>query len=224
MSKILFYDTETTGLPLFKERSDDPRQPHIVQCAAALVDSETRAVLASMNLVAKPIGWTIPDEVAAIHGITTERAEAIGVNETTVLLALLGLWAQADVRVGHNESFDARIVRIAIKRLLGDDELADRWKDGAAECTERMATTIMKMAPTARMNGGNKMPKLAEAVEFFLGRELVGAHSAEADCVACMDVYFAIRDREAGAASASSTVVTVDQATADAITANRPTP
>ena len=32
------FDTETTGLPLFSERSSDPRQPHCVQLAYELVD------------------------------------------------------------------------------------------------------------------------------------------------------------------------------------------
>lgn len=36
--KAIVYDTETTGLPLFSQPSEDPRQPHIVQLAAIVVD------------------------------------------------------------------------------------------------------------------------------------------------------------------------------------------
>lgn len=44
MKTALFYDTETTGLPL----SEHPDQPHIVQLAAILVDLDTRREIASM--------------------------------------------------------------------------------------------------------------------------------------------------------------------------------
>jgi len=37
MRLAVFFDSETTGLPLFNEPSEDPRQPHIVQLAACLV-------------------------------------------------------------------------------------------------------------------------------------------------------------------------------------------
>ena len=74
MTLAIFYDTETSGLPLFKEPSEDPRQPHIVQLAACLVDLDTGQTVSSMDVIVRPNGWTIPDNVAAIHGITTERA------------------------------------------------------------------------------------------------------------------------------------------------------
>ena len=74
MNIALVYDTETTGLPLFREPSESPAQPHLVQLGASLVDLDTRSVLSSIDVIVKPDGWTIPDEVAAIHGITNEKA------------------------------------------------------------------------------------------------------------------------------------------------------
>lgn len=196
--KILFYDKETSGLPLFSEPSTDPRQPHICQLGALLVDSESRKVIQSLDLIAKPDGWIIPDEVAAIHGITTEHARQVGVDEQILVIALLDLWRACDLRVGHNESFDARIQRIAIKRFLDDDDLADEWKAGESACTANMATPIMKMAATPKMVASGrrypKKPKLIEAYEHFMGNPMEEAHTAMADARACMEVYFAIKD------------------------------
>lgn len=201
MRTILFYDTETTGLPLFSEPSEDPRQPHIVQLAAKLVDSDTRKTIASIDLIARPDGWTIPDDVADIHGITTQHALAVGVPERLIVEALLHLYeckgGQPVTRCGHNESFDARMVRIAMMRfgLAGPDE----WKVGASWCTALMSTPIMKLPPTERMvatgRKGPKMPKLSEAYKFFTGKELENAHSALADVDACAAVHWAIQDR-----------------------------
>jgi len=202
MNLALFYDTETTGLPLFKEPSNDPRQPHIVQLGAILVDLDTRKTISALDVIVKPAGWTIPDDIAAIHGITTDYAADTGIPEPMAVEMLLKMYEQAGFRVAHNESFDCRIVRIACKRFFGDD-CADKWKTGAANCTAVLSTPIMKLPPTEKMLAvGRKHPKtptLAEAYSFFTGRELENAHSAMADTLACRDVYFAILDRNGGA-------------------------
>jgi DNA polymerase-3 subunit epsilon len=114
--RAIFLDTETQGLPLFSEPSEHPRQPHIVQLAALLVDVETRKTLASLDLVINPVDWEIPDDVAKIHGITTEYARDVGVREEHAVELLIQLWKRADFRVAHNEQFDARIVKIALHR------------------------------------------------------------------------------------------------------------
>ncbi|ASC68624.1 DNA polymerase III subunit epsilon [Achromobacter denitrificans] len=205
MNKKLFYDTETTGLPRFKDPSDHPGQPHIVQLAAALVDMDSREVIASMDVIVRPDGWIIPDEVAAVHGITTEHAAAVGVPESLALSMFLELWG-GRTRIGHNEQFDARIIRIAQHRageLEGDLE---RWKSSAAECTARLATPIVKCPPTAKMLAAGrthyKTANLSEAVLHFTGKPLEDAHSAMADVRGCMDVYFAIQDMLNGAPGA----------------------
>lgn len=51
MNLALFYDTETQGLPLFKEPSEHPSQPHIVQLAACLLDLDTRKTIAGMDVI-----------------------------------------------------------------------------------------------------------------------------------------------------------------------------
>lgn len=195
MNLKLFYDTETTGLPDFKAPSESAHQPHIVQLAALLVDMDTRETIQSMDVIIRPGGWTIPDEVAAVHGITTQHALDVGIPESMAVSMFMELWSGRN-RVAHNQQFDARIVRIALMRYV-DTEAADIWKEGAAECTAIMATPICQLPPTAKMvrAGFNKFktPNLGEAYRHFTGNELVNAHSAMADVLACRDVYFAIK-------------------------------
>lgn len=196
MTRAVFFDTETTGLPLFKEPSDHPGQPHIVQLGACLVDLDTWAVLSTIDVICRPEGWTIPDDVAAIHGITTEMAADLGVPESLAVEMLLDLVGDR-VRIAHNETFDARIVRIACKRFFEETQ-ADQWKDGKAECTALLSTPILKLPPTAKMRAAgrhhHKTANLGEAYRFFTGRELVGAHSALVDVHACIEVYRAIKE------------------------------
>jgi DNA polymerase III subunit epsilon len=203
MKTALFYDTETTGLPLFSEPSDHPGQPHIAQLAACLVDLDTRKTIASMDVIIKPEGWTIPDDVAAIHGITTEHAMEVGIPEGMAVAMFLELW-QERLRIAHNESFDARILRIALKRHLDSiptdsgKTLSDIWKAGESKCTQILSTKIIKLPPTPKMIAAKrfhqKSPNLGEAYQHFTGKALDNAHSAMADVQGCMAVYFGCLD------------------------------
>lgn len=184
--KVLFYDTETTDLPLFEQPSSDPRQPHLVQVAAALVDVVAGHDIASFNLLVRPDGWESTPEALAVHGITTEHANANGVPEYLVVRVLLDLWRAADVRVGHAESFDARMMRIALKRFASD-EIADQWKAGAAECTHKQAKALIPDLPKA--GGGS----LRAVYRHFFGTDFDNAHSAEADMRACQLIWEQMR-------------------------------
>lgn len=116
MKTILTYDFETQTLPLFSMPSEHPDQPHFTQIAAELCIEETGETLASINLLVRPDGWVISQEVQDLTGITMAKAERYGIPEETALNAFLEMWCNADTRVAHNESFDARIARIAIMR------------------------------------------------------------------------------------------------------------
>jgi len=201
MSLILFYDTETTGLPIFKEPSNHHGQPNIVQLAAALVDPETRKTVSSMDVIIKPDGWTIPKEATAIHGISQEFALDVGIGLNEVIDMFLSLWDRR-LRIAHNELFDAQILGISQRKLgyFTDSDL-ELWEYGTSECTQKMATSVLKLPPTSKMISKGlihqfKSANLRESYHHFFGHDFENAHSAMADVNACIAVYFAIKDLE----------------------------
>lgn len=207
MPLVLAFDTETTGLPFWNLPSEDPSQPHIVEVSAVLADTETRQVVEEFDTLIRPDSWVIPPEMTAIHGVTMDQALDIGIPERDAVLRLVELWRRAEYRVAHNESFDARMVRIALKRC-GLDALADEWQEGRAYCTKRLSTKICNLPPTDKMMAAGrktaKDPTVAEAFHFFTGRTLDGAHESLEDTRACLAVFFGILDHHGGVLPAAA--------------------
>lgn len=204
----LFFDTETTGLPLWKEPSEDPGQPHLVQLAAQLVNLETRAVVESIDVLIKPDGWSWDDSASSedlafqTHRITMERAIAEGIPEAEAVTLLLSMAAQADEVIGHNVSFDKRIARIAIKRYVGSSEPGAPEPEADAFKAIPEFCTMWRSKPICRLPG-NKLPKLTEAFLHFTGNPMDGAHNAANDVDGCMAVYFALKELERHALKAA---------------------
>ncbi|PHR17861.1 MAG: DNA polymerase III subunit epsilon [Sphingopyxis sp.] len=195
MPFINVFDTETTGLPLFKLPSDDEGQPHLVDIAALLYD-DVGNLVDSFEAIIRPAGWVISEEVSAIHGITHEMAMDLGIPEADALDGFMAIHERADLRVAHNCSFDDRIMRIALKRYR-DSEAADAFKAGEKYCTCINSRDLVKCPPTEKMKRAGftkyKNPTLAEAYKFFTGEDLQGAHRAHADAKGCALVYFAMQ-------------------------------
>lgn len=194
--QAIVFDTETTGLPDWKAPSEAEHQPHIVQVAAELVDLDTREVLESMDVIVKPDGWTISEEMTAIHGISHDYAMEVGIPEKDAVDMLLAMRAKSVLRIAHNRTFDDRIVRIALKRYFDDHaaeegvlQLSDHWKDGEGYCTCYSARALCAL-PKA------KLPTLQEAHTILVGLPLEGAHNAKNDVAGCRAVYFAIQDAQ----------------------------
>lgn len=166
---ILGYDTETTGLPNWHEPSDDPRQPHVIQLAMILFDMEGREVARWANLVKPGAGAVMAPEAFD---------------------AFAEMVAAAKLMVGHNESFDRRMMRIMAARHKGF-----KWEPPIPNfCTLYRSKFIMKLPPTDRMQAAGiftyKSPNLGECIAHFFKEELIGAHDALADVEACMKVFW----------------------------------
>lgn len=179
--KRLYFDTETTGFPAKAGTSLD-LCPFIVQIAAILVDDEFGEV-ASINQIIKPSGWTIPDDVAEIHGITTAKAEAFGIPARVAMAAFSQMCRVADQIVAHNINFDRKLVAYEVERAGAEHVISDKPQF----CTMEASTGIMKMP--GRYPGKYKWPKLIEAHTHFLGIGFDGAHDALVDVRACHRVH-----------------------------------
>lgn len=196
---ILFFDTETTGKFDFKLPFDHPSQPHLVELACLLcedIDGEMIIERSSLDLIIKPDGWTIPEEVAQIHGITDDIANRCGIAVKSAAFLFNNLCYQADLLVAHNIDFDRSVMASMFARL----QIGHRLNKINRYCTMRSATPVVKLP---RGSGGTnthsyKWPTLTECMEFFFEEDFSAqAHNAWEDARACARVYWELRARGA---------------------------
>lgn len=191
---ILFFDTETTGLPLNNMRLDHPGQPHIVQLAAVLTDDEMNE-MASINLIVNP-GVPIPPGASAVHGISNEIAAKHGILPRTAAILFAEMMENAEVLVAHNLQFDIKMMQTLMVR----QQVSVKNPPSMRYCTMESASPIVNLPPTARMIAAGfnkpKPPKLEECIKFFFNETLEGAHDALVDVRACVRVYKELINRD----------------------------
>jgi DNA polymerase-3 subunit epsilon len=109
----------------------------------------------------------------------------------------------ARLRVAHNETFDRRILRIAMTRAGIERDMIEAIEARASYCTCNAAKPIVNLPPSPRMLArgmkGPKSPKLAECYLHFFGEPLSGAHDALIDARACARLYGALQQQGAAA-------------------------
>ncbi|MEO0036169.1 MAG: hypothetical protein RLZZ501_2192 [Pseudomonadota bacterium] len=186
---ILFFDTETTGLPDKRAAIGAKHQPHVVQLAGLLTDDDGTE-RACLNLIINP-GVSIPEGAARVHGITDEVAREFGIHPKLAAVAFRAMAAKAGLLVAHNIEFDLFLMATLFERHGLEQALPER-----RFCTMEASAPIPDLPPTPKMVAAGfdkpKPPKLEEAYRHFIGRDLAGAHDALADVRGCRDVYFAI--------------------------------
>jgi DNA polymerase III epsilon subunit-like protein len=184
----LFFDTETTGLPLDWKAPVTKLNnwPRLVQIAYLLYDQEGNQ-LAAGNAIIRPEGFTIPAEASAVHGITTERALHEGIALATVLRRFEELTREATCLVAHNMAFDEKILGAEFLRAGFSNPLPAKRKI----CT--MESTIDLCAIKGRY--GYKWPKLSELHCLLFQCDFDGAHDASADIAATAKCFWELRRR-----------------------------
>ena len=178
IDNVLFFDTETTGVP---ERSanwdtDFDKFPHIVQMAwmhGCKVESH----------IIRPEGWEIPQETVEIHGITTEYALEHGEPFAVVADMFIQDCHEAELVCAHNIYFDTSIIKANILRELGREYYDANGVENALWKGKRIDTmrSTMKWVDARRADGRLKFPNLSELYSRCFPGETFPAHNALED-------------------------------------------
>jgi DNA polymerase III subunit epsilon len=186
---ILVFDTETTGKADFHAPSNAAHQPRMVQLGMILAEDDG-TIRGEFNSIITPIGFSIPEEAAAIHGITDEVADACGMDIQVALDAFWQWMNQAGQVVAYNMDFDRIIVEREASALDFDDwDIVFEQKP--LHCAMKACTNLVAIPGPY----GFKWPKLQEAHQFFFGSAFDGAHDALADVRAILRVHLETQRR-----------------------------
>jgi DNA polymerase III epsilon subunit-like protein len=181
IDNVLFFDTETTGIPArgAKWEEDYLDFPHIVQIAWAFGPIEE-------SFVVLPDNWEIPEEAVKIHGITNEEARRFGVPFKEVIEKFVGDCLSAGLIAAHNIHFDTSIVKANVLRELGREWYDSYRVEDALFKGKRIDTMqpSMKWVDARTQDGRLKFPKLEELYSRCFPGETYPAHDAWQDVLA----------------------------------------
>jgi DNA polymerase III epsilon subunit-like protein len=190
--KILTFDTETTGFPIYDRDTYMYEQPFITQLCFILYDAKTKVIERIFNKYIKiPEYVIIPEKVIEITGITKELCNTQGINIVEALHAFLEACSMANILVAHNMHFDNKMIDIELIRnnLFSVDE-ANYLKKIKKECTMIIGKPICNIMIQSKYGKlFLKNPKLRELHEKLFGTIPENLHDAEVDTIACLRCY-----------------------------------
>ncbi|MEU7154079.1 3'-5' exonuclease [Streptomyces sp. NPDC045456] len=172
LGRLCGFDLETTG--------PDPETARIV--TACVVQCGGGHPTQSATWLTDVDGHEIPDEAAAIHGVTTERARAEGVDLRAAVEQILGALGQAVLAgvpiVAMNARYDLTLLDREARRY-GMKPLTDHLPE-----TRVVDPFVIDKKVDRYRRGSRKLTALCE----HYAVPLDGAHSADADAIAACRV------------------------------------
>lgn len=195
--KVLIFDTETTGLPEGKNPSimDTCKWPHIVQISYILYDTEKKEIITCKDEIIKiPDTVKISRESENIHGISELQCKRKGILINEALANFNKNLIECDIVIGHNISFDKRLVMVELIRLGKKQYFSNYGKNKKNEfCTMKNTVNLCKIETTNK-DGEKyfKYPTLSELHNTLFKTIPKGTHDSMADVLICLRCYIFI--------------------------------
>jgi DNA polymerase III epsilon subunit-like protein len=192
--KVLVFDTETTGLPDGKNPSiyETQKWPHILQLSYIVYDSETNDIVTlEDDYISIGDNVVINQESQKIHNISRELLSAKGIPIQEALEKFNKFSEMSDLLVGHNVSFDKRMVIVEGIRNNIRMNIHDTY------CTMKNSVELCKIQ-RVWPNGDTyfKYPTLSELHEELFKKIPKNTHNALIDILICMRCFVKIELRK----------------------------
>jgi DNA polymerase III epsilon subunit-like protein len=175
--KVLVFDTETSGLPENGASIYDlSKWPYIIQLSYILYDLSNNSSLIKNNYIKIDESVIITQESHNIHNISRESLNAQGINIVPALKEFNECLKKCDIVVGHNISFDKRLIfveclRHNIKQYF-TQFVANEKIQKPEFCTMKNTAQFCKLERLSKTNQVyNKMPKLSELYALLFPNE-----------------------------------------------------
>jgi DNA polymerase-3 subunit alpha len=202
--RTLVFDTETTGLAKTQIISPSTIHlwPHIVQFSYIVYDTESNKIVKIKDSIIKvPDSFTIAEENAKIHGITTEISLTKGTSLLPVLEEFFVDFDTCDHIVGHNVSFDINMIKAELQRLIInnfntklEEYLTKMNTSTKFHCT--MQENIDLCAIEMKDKYGRlykKFPKLVELYQKIFGVTPKNLHNSLNDVIVCLRCFIKLK-------------------------------
>ena len=184
-NRILFFDTETTGIPRgnggIAHYKDDiyKTKGELLEIAYILCDEDGRNEITGEYLIKKPLSYRFDNERwhETSSGITAQVLHDEGVEASKVLDNIEKQLMSCNKIVSYNIEFDINILKSFCFRNSRSDlvELID----------EKEHFCLMKY-----LSGGKRYKKLSDLYKMRFGEIPSGIHRAMTDTKMCKDLYF----------------------------------
>lgn len=176
----------------FETTAPIPTDARIVTACVVLADGLNLPGPTSRTWIARPDGFTVPDEAAAIHGWTTERLQAEGRPHREVIIEIADTlrfaWEAGRVLVGmHHSLYDVPLIQCELDRyglprldvgpmvdILVIDRKVDRYRRTKADGGRTLGNLTKTYLPAHKQLTADE------------------AHSADGDCIATLRVLWAL--------------------------------
>lgn len=195
MSRILVFDTETTGLPKskFSKPENTNEWPYIVQLSYIIYNVEKMTVEKCFDhIIQIPSTIIINEKCVSIHGISNQISTEQGIPLDICLDSFLDDFRSVDLVIGHNIEFDLNMILAELWRRprYSSSQIKTILNSTHLFCTMQEGMDLCRIKSLKNYNNSDyKFPNLAELHHYLFGKIPIHLHNSMNDVIICLRCY-----------------------------------